>query len=301
MSHAEARQDRLTDAERLRWEVLAALATYQLMTARLMLAAGVGHDLRRVREAAQWLVRNALVGYRTARELDHPTVRDAVYWLKPAGAAELARADGRDVATSRRDPKFPYQLEHKLDIVRCHLALRQWAASAGVVALDVVQDFDAGGPSGFKATTTALHDRQGAPLPYLPDALAKLTLPDGTRRLLAFEVERGGYDADLYAFRRRKLPHLAEVLAAGAELAAVYEVAAPVLLLVVFQHDAMREGAVRLWQQPQTAGRLGPASWIWDSLLMKSLAEIQRDFFGGWWQAGDRPRRSLFSEGLAAV
>lgn len=288
MSHAEARAQQRDAGLRLRWDLLEALGTYQLMTADLLLRAGVGRDVRRIREGAQVLHRLGLIGFREGKFVPDVGFLDGVYWLRPKGVVALA-TEGIAAECSRRSIKFGNELRHRLAIVETHMALRQWAVAIGAT-LTVVQDFDAGAPGRQKATTIdlkCLASPGKATGAYIPDLLAKVTLTDGITRLLAVEVERGGENGDLSEFRRWKLPKLRTVAEAD-ELAARLGVNNRPRFLVVFKDGPCREKALKKWPEPEAE--------VWDDVYLKALDELGADFNSAWWQPG-RARTPLFDVG----
>lgn len=288
-SHGTAQARRGDLGLRMRWDILEALATYHLMTAELLMRAGVGRDLRRVREAAWHLVRLDLIAFREKKFIQDEGTRSGLYWLRPKGVETLA-TEGIEAHCSDRTLRTRNEVQHRLAIVETHIALRHWAATIDATVW-AVQDFAPDAPGRQKATTVDLRclaAGQKSTGTFIPDLLAKVTPPDGITRLLVFEIERGGENGDLSEFRRWKLPKLRKVIASD-ELADVLGVENRARFLVVFKDARCREKALAKWPAPVLA--------LWDDVYVKALDELAGEFGGGWWQPGGR-RRCHLIEGV---
>ncbi len=247
---------------------LAALATYRMLNAALMQRLGVARDIGDVRDELRDLVRRRWVGQTEAHLISGVKRLPSLYWITPAGAAGAA-GHGIEAVGSNRELGTEHEIEHRLAIVETHMALRAWAAGAGVAVNGVICDFD---PTGPRTRTDPLR-KVTAIGSFVPDMIAKVTPADGEPRLLVVEVERGGAAESLTRFRR-KLPQLLQVCRDevvenefGVERAARF--------LILFQSRTMKVRALERWERPELPD--------WGQFFVKSLDELD-DFAGGWSQ-----------------
>lgn len=255
------------------------LATYRFLTIDLMRRVGVGSDPKNLRTALAPMLRHHWVG-RTATVPTTPGLGRLphLYWLRPSGAALVGDLRGEEPPPSTaRTVTAVEELPHRIAIIETHIALRAWAASAGV-SLDWFRgDYEPGSGKLQKATTL--------PYPagrYTPDALAQITPADGKPRLLVIEVYRGGRRYTLDHFWK-KLPQLREVCEAEA---VERHHAAPrkARFVVLFSDEAMRGGAISRWPDHGAP--------LWARFFVKHVGELS-DFNAGWWHPNGARRALL--------
>lgn len=229
---------------------LEALAEFRLLSLPLMQDIGVGRDRKHLGDCLRSMYRRRLIG-RTATPPMLPGIGRLphLYWLRKGGAELLGNLTGETVPPSRERPiEVSEEIPHRLGIVETHIALKRWADSAGI-SLDWFLPSYGPGASTLKAATAMPH-KEGEP--YIPDAVALVTLPEGGSRLLVIEVYRGGRRGDAGHFRR-KLPQLLEV----AQLATVerhFKVENAARFLVIFSSSDLMRKALSGW--PPKEGRL---------------------------------------------
>lgn len=259
---------------------LAALATYTTLTLGLMAELKVGPRRQLGAELAT-LERKGWIGSTAAAPLVSGVKRlPFLFWLTPRGAETFAALPGGfPVRGAAMTLDTMREIEHRLGIVAVHVALRQWAADAGVNVPWFVSDFDPRASALHKATTLTF----GGLGRFQPDGIGAVETAPGEARLVVLEVERGGAQGQLQTFRR-KLPYLRQ-LSERRLVEREYQSLFGVRFLVVFATANMRERALRRWPEPEAA--------VWQRFFVKDLAELKPDFNGGWWKPG-RERGPLF-------
>lgn len=260
----------------LQGRALQALATYRFLTIELMRLADVGRDPKSLRAALRAMAGKGWIGHTERTSEPGLGALPILYYLKPSGAALLVDLHGPPAPSPvRHAPQLKEALPHRLSILRTHILLRQWAASAGATVTAFRADYDAGPSRGQKATEIP-YQEGGRTKPYTPDAIATVQLADGQPRLLVIEVYWGGRGRKLDHFKA-KLPELHTV--AEQEAVEAHEGnPARARFLVLFKDDAMRKAALRWWPDQ--------ADEVWEDFHVKALPELDRNFVGGWWGPG---------------
>jgi hypothetical protein len=249
---------------------LDALATYQLLNADQLRRLGVARDIRDVRHALHGLEGCRWIDRTEAALVSGVTRLPALYWITAKGA-ERAAALGIPARGSDRELGTKTEIEHRMGIVEVHMALRTWAAGAGVAVDWVTVDFEAGSPGRHKATTFSV-PTGGL---FIPDMLAQVTPADREPRLVVVEVERGGAAESLSKFSRVKLPWLLHV-SRSEVVENTFGVDRAARFLVVFQNTGMKRRALDKWMSPELDE--------WERFFVKGLDELAGDFNTGWAQ-----------------
>jgi hypothetical protein len=242
---------------------LEALATYRLLTVELMRLAGVGQDVKHLRASLAKLDR---LGFLHRRGWDFTPGQGRqpnLHMLSKKGAKVLTelRSDGVEVKTPASLTQAVQHIPHWLGVVHWHIALRTWAASAGVNVNWVRTEFERSG--GLKRAT-ALDSDNGQ---YIPDALAQITPADGKARLLVLEY----YRASL-AHALRQLPAVGDVAVAG-NVETHFNSPLRARFVVVFETPALRDQALARW--PERSAE------TWQAFFVKSAADLSA-FNDGW-------------------
>jgi len=283
--------------------MLAALNTYRVLTYDMMLRLGVASNQKDLGLTADYLDRTGLIGINPAAIVKRRGLPN-LHWLTPKGAAVLFDIDPASAATGADRTSDDYhETMHRLGLVELHIALRAWAAAAGVEVVEVVCDFDRGAQGERKATT--LRDKASGFM-LAPDLLAWVRLPDEDAPWpLVIELERGGERGDLTVFfsrdkRRGKLRRLREA-SAGRLIEHLYArrgepIQRPRFLVVFGSHARDAKGnKVELHRKALDRWPDGShPDWNW--FFIKDQDEAAADFGGGWHQPGDRPPRPLFGK-----
>lgn len=293
------------------FDMLRALNTYRLLTYDTMKRIGVARTHKALGVTATFLSNIGLIDFRPA-SLSGRTPFPNIFWLTPNGAAVLydhepaTDAKGSDRTFGDKD-----EIEHRLGLVKLHIAAQEWATAAGV-RLSWVGDYDRGAKGLGKATRI-----EGPDFRFVPDALAWVQLPgEDDVRLLVIEFERGGYKGDLSVFfssneSKGKLSFL-KTVSEGCYIENAYaakdsENAYPAedppekikqpRFLIVFGshvHNAAKE-KVELHRKALAKWPDAEAD-VWDWFFVKDEDEAAAGFGDGWHQPGDRPQRSLFAK-----
>jgi hypothetical protein len=268
-------------------DILDALARYGYLTAPQIMKLGLYRDKASLYGALSNLGRLHLILGTEPQALPGAGRFPAVYALTAKGAEEIGCAIDRAVKPLRgaKPGKPPLDVEHRTAIVDCHIALNAWAETAGHRLAWFTPDFAPSSLHGRRAT--AIRTASGD---YTPDALAVLDCADGIKRPLVFEVYRGGL-TDRPQYLRAKLPNdlrafampeLRESVRAGLE----GTFSAP-RLLVITASDKLRDSVLSNPPAPELPG--------WGFTFLKTLAEIEVDFGGGWWRIS-KAQEPLFQE-----
>jgi hypothetical protein len=242
---------------------LEALATYRLLTVELMRLAGVGQDVKHLRAALVKLERFGLLHRRGWGFTPGQGRNPGLHMLTPKGAKALAELHGDGVAVKapRAVTAAVQHIPHWLGVVRWHIALHTWAASAGVGVDWVRTEFER--TEGLKRAT-ALPGDAG---PYIPDALAQVTPPDGKARLLVLEYYRAGL-----AHALGQLPALGGVAVAG-NVESHFNSPRMARFAVVFETPALRDQALARWPDRSAD--------TWQAFYVKAADDLSA-FNDGW-------------------
>jgi hypothetical protein len=258
-----ARSNDLTLLSGVEVRALEALATYRLLTVELLRAAGVGQDVKHLRASLSKLDRLGLLHRRDWDFTPGQGRNPSLHMLTPKGAKVLAELHGNGVAIKapRAVTAAVQHVPHWLGVVRWHIALRTWAASAGVAVDWVRTEFERS--EGLKRAT-ALPGDTG---PYIPDALAQVTPPDGKARLLVLEYYRAGLTHAM-----GQIPALGEVALAGS-VETHFNSPRMARFAVVFETPALRDQALARW--PNRSAE------TWQAFYVKAAADLTA-FNDGW-------------------
>lgn len=278
--------DELNDTQR---RLLAALACYRLLNVQQMLLLGVAGSEASIRLEARVLERKKLIGANDWHLVPSVRTLPRLHWLTDRGAAVLATGGENDPLGARREMGSEGHIMHRIKTVDAHIALRLWAASAGVAVHWFVTDFEPGSGGLRKPTTIKYDGKHGQR--YTPDALGDVLGPDGRSRLLVLEIERGRGAGTRLADFRAKLAQLREV----SERYVVEEWAGRpkhrARFLIVFATAALRDKHLTTWPDP--------GATAWRNFFVKCDDELGH-FNTGWWRPGGRSRRPLFSWNTSA-
>ena len=269
---------------------------FRLLTFDQGVRLGLGNR-NQVRDIFEKLVNLKLIGRTEQRDPDVLSKLPYLHFLKPAGARALEAAFGERGMPAKRRLRTQ-EVRHRRGIVDVHIALQAWLKTANGWQLEAfTTDFEPGSKGRHKATAFQKmreRDRAG----YPPDATAHLRDGDGTLWGILVEYERGGANADLSPFKRKKLPLLRE-LAGGQPRNSADEPLEPyfveeqfaegmqkaVRFAIVFEDEDRRDRALKGWPEPTSPD--------WARFFIKALPELETDFNGGWWRP-DGTQRPLF-------
>ena len=186
-------EESLTETEE---RIIEAIATFRFLTPKQLMRVGVTKNMRhlyytlaRLRKTARKLVWVFDYGVGIGR-------RATVYMLTPFGADLLAmkiRRDGEVIPVHKKKPgKVSSQYQHRLHCVDFHIAFWSWAQEVGA-AIDFFHTYYdpwiREGGSGSFVPRTQLRLKNGQA--FIPDAILSFTMPDGVRRVCAFEMCQG--------------------------------------------------------------------------------------------------------------
>jgi hypothetical protein len=303
---------RTLSLEPLHFDVLRALNTYRLLTYEMMKRIGVARSQKALGVAAEYLDRVGLIDVHKAQLIGRTPLPN-IFWLTPKGAAVLHDYDpATNAKGSNRTFGDKHEVDHRLGLVRLHIAAQEWATAAGVRLVSWVGDYDRGAKGLGKATRI-----EGPGFRFVPDALAWVQLPgEDDLRLLVIEFERGGHKGDLSVFfsskeSKGKLSFL-KTVSEGCYIENAYaakdsenaypaedppeKIKQPRFLIVFGSHvqNAAKEKvelhrkALAKWPDPEAD--------VWDWFFVKDEDEAAAGFGDGWHQPGDRPQRSLFAK-----
>lgn len=256
---------------------LEAVATYQLVTAKLLQLAGVGRDLKHLRAALGKLAGHKLIHARKAAWGFGLGQSPALYMLTPKGEQALAELKGENApgTARRRMTEGVENIRHWLGVAEWHIRLRRWAEAEGVRVDWVVTEYSPA--PGLKRATQI---EWGTGERYTPDAIAQV-MPrdgDGSPRLLVLEYYRGaaGHALKQLDGLRRASTHKTVETHFNAPRAARY--------MVIFDTPELRDTVHRKWPDP--------SSEDWRPFFSKTLAELD-PFNSGWALPAGDPRPLL--------
>lgn len=148
--------DELNDTQR---RLLAALACYRLLNVQQMLRLGVAGSEASIRLEARVLERKKLIGANDWHLVPSVRTLPRLHWLTDRGAEILATGGEDDPLGARREMGSEGHIMHRIKTVDAHIALRLWAASAGVAVHWFVTDFEPGS-GGLRKPPRSLSDSQ---------------------------------------------------------------------------------------------------------------------------------------------
>lgn len=257
-------------------KLVQALDCYQLLTIEQAVRLGIANR-KHVGERLSRLVNAKCVGL-----LPNKMGRAGVYWLTERGANDYAEIFPE--GAEKRARKKPYtggaHARQRIEIVDCHIALRQWAERSGWRVEKVLVEFERNTGKGLLAPVTELRWDGGE---YQPDGLCWVTDPTGEPFLFALEVETGGEAMSLDNFRRKLEMRLGVLEDFGIEQGVNWpETNRAARMLFVFSDALMVSKAKRIVKQPDAPE--------WEKVGFKALPEVIEDFGSAWWQVrGFRP------------
>ena len=152
-----------------------------------MLRLGVAGSEATIRLEARVLERKRLIGASEPGLVAGVTHLPRLHWLTDLGAEILATGGPEDPHGARREMGDARHVMHRIKIVDTHIALRQWAASAGLVVDWFVTDFEPGS-GGLRKPTTIRYDGAHGPR-FTPDGLASVLALTGIRGCWYLEIE----------------------------------------------------------------------------------------------------------------
>lgn len=255
---------------------LGAVATYQLVTAKLVQLAGAGRDLKHLRAALGKLEGHKLIHARRAPSMFGEGKGPGLYMLTPKGEQALAELKGEDTpgTARRRMTEGVENIRHWLGVAEWHIRLRRWAEAEGTRVDWVVTEYSPS-PKGLNRATQVVW---GDGARYTPDAVAQVTPRDGSPRLLVLEYYRGaaGHALKQLDGLRRVSAHKVVETHFKAALAARY--------MVVFDTPELRDTVHRKWPDPRSDD--------WRPFFSKTLSEL--DPLNPGWATPTKDRRPLF-------
>ena len=260
-------------------KILAALDWFRFLTAEQGVRLGLAPNAAKLRQMLRPLIVARLVRHTPDTLISGITKLARLHYISTKGAHALQHAGYPDLAGARRTIRDGNEILHRRGVVDIHLAVHLWTRRAGLEPEQLITDFETGSRGRVKATKL-----DAAPFPA--DALAWITGPDGKRRALFIEFDRGGERGDLQ--RVRKKWSTWRRIATNGEVAEEMESAGGVRFLIVFKDAAFRDKALKKWPDRNSPD--------WQAFFVKALPDLWADFNGGWLQPSGKTRR-LFSFG----
>ena len=247
--------------------LLAALATFRFLTIPQAVRLGIG-GRENIGERLGRLRNAGYVGALGNSPLHGPRV----HWLTKRGA---------EAASELLPPRAPLNvpsrayrggahLRARVGIVDCHIALVLWARQAGYVLDSARTEFSRNPETLSPATTLAAGEGT-----YTPDAIFQLSAPDGRRRLLVLELERGGFSGSPDHFRAMMAGRAEVIRTFAVEKALDWPQAhGAARFLFVFAKPEMLATATR--HLPEAGAP------FWRSVYFKALPDVVSNFAAGW-------------------
>lgn len=260
-------------------EILIALDFFRLLTIEQGVRFGLAPNAAKLRSILRPLILAGLVKHTPDTLISGVTKLARLHYISTKGAHALQHAGYPDLAGARRTIRDGNEILHRRGVVDIHLALHLWTQRAGLQSEQLITDFETGSRGRVKATKLDAD-------PFPVDALAWITGPDGVRRALLIEFDRGGERGDLQRVRR-KWPTWRR-LALNSDVEDELEVTNGVRFVVVFKDAAFRDKALKKWPDRNSPD--------WQTFFVKALPDLWADFNGGWLQPSGKTRR-LFSFG----
>ena len=255
-------------------KLVQALDLYQLLTIEQAVRLGVANR-KHVGERLSRLVNAKCVGL-----LPTKIGRAGVYWLTERGANDYTEI--LPEGAGKRARKKPYtggaHARQRIEIVDCHIALRQWAERTGWRIEKVQVEFERNTGKGILAPVTEVRWNGHE---YQPDGLCLVTSPEGEPFVFALEVETGGDAMSLDNFRRKLEKRLSVLEDFGIEQAINWpDHNRAARMLFVFSTALMVSNAKRIVSHPDAPE--------WAKVGFKALPEVIEDFGSAWWQVQGR-------------
>jgi hypothetical protein len=248
----------------VQYRILDALAKYRMLTVGLMQRAGVGRDVKHLREALRALERLGLVHIKPWGFTAGAGRNPSLHMLTPKGAKVLAEVNGEDIPVKapRNVTTAVQHIPHWLGVIEWQIALRTWAESEGVSVDWVQTEFER--TDALKRATTLEMDG----LRYIPDAIAQITPPDGKARLLVLEYYR--------ANRAHAVKQLEGLKAAASSAIVETHFNSPrrARFVVVFDTGELRDKVLSAWPDKSSSD--------WKGFYLKALDELS--YFNAKWR-----------------
>lgn len=276
--------------------ILEALATFRLLTAEQLHAAGASQHVRHVRAVLNQLcpkLKGSLPSPPARRAnlpIDYLHFGNVTGRGSRADVWHLTRAGGKLLAEVRGDPEplrvpariepYPNEYQHRCHTVDCHIALRRWAQQDGF-AVDHVHTYFGRGDERYRTRVEYQRERKKAVI--VPDAIAHLTSGKGIKRLYALEV----YEGRKTARAVEQLVVYLDVIEQEA-IERQFDFKYAVQVLAVFDTDA----GERLTRE-RLAAHPGFANFA-ELFFFKTVPQVQSDFRRGWRRVGARESVPLF-------
>jgi len=261
--------------------LLVAMATFRFLTIPQAVRLGIG-GRENIGERLGRLRNAGYVGALGNSPLHGPRV----HWLTKRGAEAAGELLPPGVALNvpSRAYRGGAHLRARVGIVDCHIALVVWARQAGYVLDSACTEFSRNPQTLSPATT--LPAGEGT---YTPDAIFQLTAPDGRRRLLVLELERGGFSGNPDHFRAM-MPSRTEVIRTFAVEKALDwpQAHGAARFLFVFATPEMMAAATRRLPELEAS--------FWRSVYFKAHPAVVAGFAAEWSKA-DGSTEELFPQG----
>lgn len=282
--------DRIAD---IPYRMLTELAVYRYLTSDQMLRLGVSADrsksrvYRHVKELASG--KKPLMGSYAPRPLPNEGKLPYLHFLTPHGAklaADMLELTVGEIKHPRRAPMFRNQYWHVKWCVDDEISVRLWAREQGHVVdwyhsyLDTT-GANRGGGADARRSTTKVDMADGSFI--IPDAVCRITDPEGIDRLCVFEVHNQMRSKRI----EERLKHMRHAIAQEA-IERQFGYDASPRVCVVFEHDAALNAAAR-----RMAGS-GDFRGYEPLIFLTTHEAMARDFRHGWRRIDDTRGCALF-------
>jgi hypothetical protein len=275
--------------------IFTALARYRFLTAPQLLRIGVSSSRRYLYKSLHHLAARRphilrSIAFGVHAERGH---LPALYYLTPSGSQLLAEADREEpMPVPERVHRFANDYFHRVHTIDCHIAICQWATSAGNSLEFFHTYFD---HSADRKPRTHVKLPKGS---IVPDAVFRLVDPGSQARLFALEMYNR---RETYRVEQQIARYLLALKREVIEEA--YRHHSALRVLCVFDEapalDLILKRVARRPDFPSVAPQF----------FFKTLSDLSADFYGGW-RVGDAmggltglwttPAQKLSSDAVAA-
>jgi hypothetical protein len=206
-----------------------------------------------------------------------------IYYLQKRGAqllAETLQLDEDEVNYQKVKPPFLQDYFHRLATIDVYIELDRFAAQYGCAVRFFHTYFDVDGANRGTPPSDRLRRRTKVPLGrfhLIPDAIFRVTTPDGKDHLFALEVYNGRDTQRVHKQLRKHLHAQAE----GA-IAAAYGLALPYRVLLTFDSEAAMRAVL---SRVRDDGQFAAAE---PYFAFNTLARVKQDFARGWFYYSGR-------------